>query len=397
MQRVINVDKKEIYFDNSATTPVLKEVVDEMIPYFLEKYGNAGSMHNKGLEALKAVYNSRKKIADLLNCDAKEIIFTASGTEANNLAILGYARKNKNKGNHIIISTIEHPSVKETALALEKEGFKISFVNVDEFGLVKLDELKKLICKETILVSIIYANNEIGVIQDVKEIADLCHEKNIIFHTDACQAVEYLDVNVKRLNVSMMTLNGSKINGPKGIGVLFVKKGINLEPIILGGGQENNLRSGTENIPMIVGFSKALEISQRDKEKNYNHVKKLSLKLKEELLKIPNTKLNGSWENRLPNNVNISFLNVEGESIILMLNEEKIFVSTGSACSSKSLEPSHVLLALGMKHELAHSSIRFSLNWFNTEFEVDFVIKKVKEIISKLRQISAMNQNIEGM
>ncbi|MGE0792963.1 MAG: cysteine desulfurase family protein [Candidatus Woesearchaeota archaeon] len=386
-----------IYFDNASTTPVDKKVIDIMLPYFNLYYGNPGSMHNKGLIALNAIYDSRKKVAEILNCDTKEIIFTGSGTESDNLAILGFARKNKNKGNHIIISTIEHPAVKESALHLIEEGFEVSFVNVDKDGLVDLNELKNLIRNDTILVSIIYANNEIGVVQDLKEISKICHEKNVVFHTDACQAPQYLDIDVKNLDVDMMSLNGSKINGPKGIGCLFVKKGILLESIIYGGGQENNLRSGTENVPLIVGFAKALEIVTNEKEENFKHVKELQKKLIDDLLKIPETKLNGSLEKRLPNNVNISFLNVEGESIILMLNEEEIYVSTGSACSSKSLEPSHVLLALGLPHELAHSSIRFTLNKFNTIEEVKIVVEKIKEIVEQLRKMSPMHQSLKEL
>lgn len=373
-----------IYFDNSSTTPVNKEVLDEMIPYFSENYGNPGSMHQKGLDALKAVYNARKKIAKLICVEPEEIIFTGSGTESANLAILGFARK-KGKG-HIIISSIEHPAVKESAMHLIKEGFEVSYVSVDSDGFVKLDELKNLIREDTILVSIIYANNEIGVVQDVNKISKICKEKGVIFHTDACQASQYLDLNI---GADLITLNGSKINGPKGIGVL-VNKGVELEPIIYGGGQEEGLRSGTENVPLIVGFAKAFEIARENLEKKVEHVKKLSSRLREGLLEISNTQLNGSWEKRLPNNVNISFIGVEGESMILMLNEEGIFVSTGSACSSKSLEPSHVLTSLGLKPEVSHSSIRFTLNSFNTFEEVEIVIEKVKEIVEKLRKISAM-------
>jgi len=346
---------------------------------------------------LKVVYESRRKVAEYLNCEPNEIIFTASGTESDNLAVLGYARKNKNKRKHIIVSNIEHPAVHNCALQLKKEGFDVTFLEVDKEGLIDLAKLKRAIRKDTILVSIMYANNEIGVIQDISAIGKLCHEHKIIFHTDACQAVQYLDIDVKKLNVDLMSLNGSKINGPKGIGVLYLKKGVEVEPIIYGGEQEFGLRSGTENVPLIVGFTKALEIARKNVDKNIEHVKKLSTRLINGLLKIEETKLNGSRDKRLPNNVNISFLNIEGESIILMLNEEGICVSTGSACSSKSLEPSRIIIALGVPHEVAHSSIRFTLNNFNTEKEVDFVIEKITEIVKKLRAMSPLNESFKRM
>ncbi|MDD3175084.1 MAG: cysteine desulfurase family protein [Candidatus Nanoarchaeia archaeon] len=380
--------KKEIYFDNASTTPVRGDVLDAMLPYFSEKYGNPGSMHSKGLDALKAMYGARKKVANYLNCEDKEIIFTGSGTESTNLAILGFARKKK-KG-HVIVSAIEHHAVLHPALRLKEEGFEVTVLNVDNDGLISLDELEKSIKNNTILVSINYANNEIGTIQEISNIGEICHKHNVIFHTDACQATPYLDLDVEKLNVDMMTLNGSKLNGPKGVGVLYIKKGIELEPLIYGGGQENNLRSGTENVPLIVGFAKALEIARENRVENYRHVLKLSKKLTRGLFKIPNCQINGSTERRLPNNVNFSFLNVEGEALILLLNEEGIYVSTASACSSKSLEPSHVLMAIGLKPEVAHGSLRFTLNWFNTEEEVEYVIQKVTEVVNKLRRISAM-------
>jgi len=385
----------EVYLDNAATTRLDSTVLDAMLPYLKERYGNPNSMHNKGIEAKKAVAVARKQVAKIFNCAPCEVIFTGSGTESDNLAILGYARKNKDRGNHIITTKIEHHAVLDAFAKLEKEGFKVSYVDVDIDGIIDIEQLKKTITDDTILVSIIYANNEIGVVQDIKEIAKICKEKKVIFHTDACQAANYLNIDVQELGVDLMTLNGSKIYGPKGIGILYKKKDITIEPIVYGGGQEFGLRSGTENVANIVGFAKALEETEKHKEKEKQRLTELRDYLITELLKIKETRLNGHQTKRLQNNVNISFLNVEGESLILLLNEEGICVSTGSACTSRSLEPSHVITALGLPHEIAHSSIRFSMGKDTTKEDVDYVLGKIVPIVEKLRSMSPLNDSME--
>ena len=386
---------KYIYLDNAATTKIDKEVLKEMMPYLTTEYGNPGSMHSLGLKAKNAVENARKRVAKVLNCSPKEVIFTGSGTESDNMAILGYARKNKNKGNHIITTPIEHHAVMDGFKQLKKEDFKVTVLDVDRDGFINLEQLKKIITEKTLLVSIIYANNEIGTIQDIEKISKICKEKNVVFHTDACQAAGYLDLDVKRLGIDMMTLNGSKIYGPKGVGVLYLKKGIKIQPIVFGGGQESGLRSGTENVANIVGFAKALELVEEHKEKESRRIKKLRDKLIDNLLKLPNTRLNGDREKRLPNNVNISFLNIEGESVILMLNELRICVSTGSACTSADLEPSHVIVSLNLPHEVGHSSIRMSLGKYNTEEEIDYVLEKIRSIVEKLRKMSPLTYTMK--
>lgn len=385
---------KYVYFDNAATTRTDERVVKAMLPYFTEDYGNPGSMHQKGLNALQVVHKARKEIAQIIGASTDEIIFTGSGTESNNLAILGFARKNKTKGKHIIISNIEHPAVKNTARHLIDEGFTVTEVAVDKNGIINLNDFRNAIQNDTILASIIYANNEIGVVQNISEISKICHEKNVKLHTDACQAANYLDIDVNNLNIDMMTLNGSKINGPKGVGVLYCRKPIKLEPLIYGGGQENNIRSGTENVPSIVGFAKALEIVTNEKEANTKRMKVLQKKLIDGLLKIPETRLNGDRDKRLPNNVNISFLNIEGEAMLLMMNEMGIAASTGSACSAHDLEPSPVIMALGVTHEIAHGSIRFSLGDESTESDVDYVLEKIPIIVKTLRDMSPMHEKL---
>ena len=386
---------KTIYLDNAATTRMDPVVLKSMLPNFTEEYGNPGSMHHMGLKARKDIAYAREKVASILNCSPKEIIFTGSGTESDNMAIFGYVRKNKEKGNHIITTPIEHHAIMDSYKRLEKEGFEVTILDVDREGFVNLEQLKSKITDKTILVSIIYANNEIGTIQDIPEISKICKEKRVTFHTDACQAAGYLDIDVKNLGVDMMTLNGSKIYGPKGVGILFKRRGIKIEPIVYGGGQEYNLRSGTENVANIIGFTKALEEVEKHREVETKKVTKLRDKLIDAFLKLPDTRLNGDRIKRLPNNVNISFLNIEGESVILMLNELGICVSTGSACTSADLEPSHVIVSLDLPHEVGHSSIRFSLGKFNTEEEIDYVIEVLPPIIKKLRQMSPLKYTME--
>jgi cysteine desulfurase len=380
---------RTVYLDNAATTPVDKRVLDAMLPYFSEKFGNTGSMHQKGLEAKEAVEEARAKVAKIIGADEKEIIFCSGGTESDNLALIGVANAYKEKGNHIITLKIEHHAVLDTCEYLEEQGFKITYVNVKENGIVDPKEIEKAIKKDTILISVMYANNEIGTIQPLREISEISKKHKILFHTDACQAAGYLDINVNNLGVDLMTLNGSKIYGPKGIGILYARKGIILKPLIYGGGQERGVRSGTENVPAIVGFAKALEIAQQEKEKESARVSRLRDKLTEGIKKkINHIHINGDLKQRLPNNVNISFLGVEGESMILHLDSKGICASTGSACSSHSLEPSHVIKALGLSDEASHGSLRFTLGRHTTEDDIEKVLKELPEIVKSLRKIS---------
>jgi cysteine desulfurase len=382
--------KKEIYLDHASTTYLDEEVFKEMEPYFSKNYGNPGSLHYKGLESKEALDMSREKVAKLVGSDVEELVFTSGGTESINLAIKGVALT-KGKG-HIITTTVEHPAVLETCRFLEKKGFKVTYLDVDKDGIVSVKEVEKALRKDTILVSIIYANNEIGTINPVAKIGRVLRKKGILFHTDACQAGGALNINVKDLDVDLMTLNGSKIYGPKGIGLLYVKKGVKLEPLIHGGGQENGLISGTENIPGIIGFAKALELGQQKREEENGRLVELRDRLVTGVLeKISKTFLNGHPTERLPNNANISFLDVEGESILLHLNEKEIYVSTGSACSSKELEISHVLNAIGLKADAAHGSIRFSLGKRTTKGDIDYVLKVLPGIIESLRRLSPVH------
>ena len=356
---------KPIYLDNAASTKIDQSVKEELQKYE-EIYYNPSSFHDLGSEAKNILDDCRRKVSQILNCTSSEIIFTSGGTESINLAVKGTAFANKLKGNHIITTKIEHHAVLNTCKYLEK--------------------LEKAITKETILISVIYANNEIGTIQNISEIGKIANKNNIIFHTDACQAY-LLDLDVNKLNCSLLTLNSNKMHGPKGAGLLYVKKGIKLEPLIHGGEQEFGLRSGTENLLSIIGFAKALEISQENKTEIIKNLSKLQNKLIEGLLKIPDTKLNGSLISRLPNNVNISFKNLESETLILHLNDNNIFVSSGSACASSKLNVSHVIKALNIHENYARGTLRFTLSKFNTEEEIDFVIKKLAEIISSLKKI----------
>lgn len=386
---------KIIYLDYAATTPLSPEVKKEMDVVLENVYGNPSSLHSRGYEAKVVLDGAREKIAKILNVRADEIIFTSGGTESDNLAVLGYARANKSDGAHIITSAIEHHAVLEPCHKLEKEGFAVTYLPVDKDGVIDLEEFKKSLKKETILVSIMYANNEIGTIQPIKEIAEIINKFNqendvdVVFHTDACQAAGVLDLKVKNIGVDMLTLNAGKIYGPKGIGLLYVKKGIKLEPLFYGGGQEFGVRAGTENVAAIVGLAKALEVAQRSKEKDSQRILELREYLIDGILKeIPKTRLNGSREKRLPNNVNISFAAIEGESLILYLDQMGICASTGSACTSKSLEPSHVILALGQPHEVAHSSLRLTIGHKTTKQDLDFVLEVLPGIVKKLRIMS---------
>jgi len=385
---------KEVYLDYAATTPTRKEVLAEALPYFTKKFGNPSSFHSAGLVAKRAVSGARDKIAKALNCEAEEIIFTGSGTESIALAIEGLAIRltMERKSGIFVTQKTEHHAVLEAMNAVEQMGFEVVRLNVDEKGIVKLEELKKVLAEkgnEVKLVSIMYANNETGVIQPIEEIAKMCHEKGVLFHTDACQGAEYLNIDTKKLGVDLMTLNGSKIYAFKGTGLLYKKKSVSIEPLIRGGGHERGMRAGTENVPGIIALAKAIELAEKEKKSESKRLTKLRdyfiARVEKE---IPLVRLNGSRDKRLANNINFSFEGIEGESILLRLNEEGIRVSTGSACTSQSLDPSHVLLAMGLPHELAHSSIRFSLGKFTTKQELDFTLKVLKETVKFLREIS---------
>ncbi|MBU2523068.1 MAG: cysteine desulfurase NifS [Nanoarchaeota archaeon] len=386
----------KIYMDHSATTPVRKEVVKAMEPLFLRKFGNASSIHSFGKEAREEMEESRKKIARIINAEPNEIIFTSGGTESDNLALKGIAFANKEKGNHIIASKMEHDAILNTCKYLEKQGFKITYLNVNSEGIINLNELKKSINDKTILVSIMHANNEIGTIQPIEEIGKICSNKGIYFHTDVVQTFCKEKIDVKTMNISLLSASSHKIYGPKGVGFMYVKKGTKIISLLHGGGHEFGIRSGTENIPGIVGFAKAAEIANKEMAKENARLKKLRDKIIKELLKIKDSRLNGSMKNRLSNNINMSFRAVEGESLILSLDAEGIAASTGSACSSRSLEPSHVLVSLGLKPIDAHGSLRLTLGKDNNDKDVKEVINKVPKIIKRLRMFSP-KLNIEGI
>ena len=389
---------ENVYFDNAATTRVDEEVLKEMLPYFKDYYGNASSIYKLGRESRKAVESARESVAKVLNCNLNEIYFTAGGSESDNTIIKGIAHGYKSKGNHIITSKIEHPAVLETCKMLEKEGFEVSYINVDEEGIVDLEELKNAIKDTTILITIMFANNEIGTIQPIKEIGEIAKEHKIFFHTDAVQAVGTLRIDVKELNIDALSMSGHKFYGPKGIGALYVRNGINFEKYISGGHQERNKRAGTENVPGIVGMGKAIELAYRDLEEHNKKIKKLrDYYVSQVTEKIPYVKVNGSMEKRLPGNSNISFRFIEGESLLLNLDLKGIAASSGSACTSGSLDPSHVLLAIGLPHEIAHGSLRISIGKYNTKEEVDYLIENLVEIVNRLREMSPLWESfVEG-
>lgn len=377
-----------IYVDNAATTKMHPEVAKAMEPYYTEKYGNPGSFHDVGREAKEAIEAARQKTASILNCVPEELVFTGGGTESCNLAVKGLAFRQK-KG-HIITQKTEHHAILHPLEWLEKQGFEVTYLDVDEEGLIKAEDIKAAIKPETFLVSIMYANNEIGTIFPIKEISKVCKEHNVLLHTDACQVGNTLTVDVKELGVDMMTLNGSKLYGPKGVGLLYIKRGILIDPLIHGGSQEQKKRAGTENVPGIVGFATALELAQKNKDVENQRMTALRDHLIDKLLTIRHSRINGPKNERLANNINISFQGVEGESIILYLNEHGICASTGSACSSGSLEPSHVITSIGREGDYIHGSVRFSLGHYNTKEDVDEIINVLPEIIAKLRLISPL-------
>ena len=383
-----------VYADNAATTPVSRQVIDAMLPCFESEWGNPSSPHSMGISAKDILDDARARIADVLGCNANEIYFTSGGTESDNWAIRGAAMRMKAKGrNHIVTSKIEHHAVLHTCEALAKEGFEVSYCGVDEYGVVDLDELRSLVTDKTAVVAIMFANNEIGTIEPIEEIVEIAHSKGALMFTDAVQAVGNIDIDLSKLKVDMLSLSGHKLHAPKGIGLLFVRKGVVINNLIEGGGQERRKRGGTENLPYIVGLARALELAKE----NMVHLPRVAAmrdRLISELSKIPYSKLNGHPTNRLPGLVNIGFEFIEGESMLLWLDMKGICASTGSACSSASLDASHVLLAIGVPHEKAHGSLRLSISSDTTEEDIDYIIENVAPIVEKLRNMSPLWEEI---
>ena len=377
-----------IYMDYAATTPVDPRVLKAMEPYFSEEYGNTMSLHRQGRKAKQALEESRKTVAELVNAESNELIFMGSATESNNTVIKGIAYANKTKGKHIIVSSIEHDCVLESARWLEKQGYEISRLPVDKYGLVNLIELENTIRKDTILVSIMHANNEIGTIQDIQKIGKICKEKNVYFHSDAAQSFGKIPIDVKKMSIDLLSVNSHKMYGPKGVGGLYIKKGTKIEPLLHGGGHEFNKRASTVNVAGIVGFAEAVKIQQKEMSSDAQKQTPLRNKLINGLLTINDSHLNGHPTKRLPNNTNFWFAYIEGESLLMHLDLEGISASTGSACSSDSLEASHVLLSIGLKPQEAHGSLRLSLGKYTTEEDINYVIDVVPKSVEKLRKIS---------
>ena len=383
---------RNVYLDYSATTPVKEEVLKEMIPYFTEKFGNPSSLYDIGLESKDAITNAREQIAQLINAKPSEIYFTAGGTEADNWALLGASEKLKAKGNHIITTKVEHHAVLHSCEFLEKQGFYVTYLDIDKEGRIDLKDLESKITDKTILISIMLINNEIGTVEPVKEAAAIAKKHNILFHTDAVQALGNVPIDVKDMGIDMMSISAHKIYGPKGVGALYLRKGLKIENYMHGGGQENRKRAGTENLAGIVGFGKAAEISRLEFDRHVKHCSELRDYFKDRILsEIPDTMLNGTMDGRHPGNLSITFNYIEGEAILLLLNQYGISVSTGSACSSASLEPSHVLSALDVPVEMIHGTVRFTVGDFTTKEDIDYVTEKLKTIITKLREISSVN------
>ena len=376
------------YFDNAATTKVKKEVLQEMLPYYSEKYGNPSAVYAIAREAKKDIEKAREKVANLIGCDKKEIYFTASGSEADNTAIKSVAYKNRFKGNHIITSKIEHHAILESCEFLEKQGFEITYLNVDKNGFINLNELRNSIREETILISIMFANNEIGTIEPIEDISQIAKEKNIIFHTDAVQAVGNVNIDVKSMGIDMLSLSGHKIYGPKGIGALYVKNGIEFEKFINGGHQERNKRAGTENTAGIMGLGKASELAKESLNEHIKKVKELRDYYVEQVNdRIPNIRINGALNARLPGNSNISFEGINGNDLLLELDNVGICASSGSACNSEETAPSHVLSAIGLDSKIAKSALRVTFGEFNTKDEVDYLLENLEKAVKKLRNL----------
>ncbi|MBR2966540.1 MAG: cysteine desulfurase [Clostridia bacterium] len=381
----------KIYIDHAATTPCDKQVVEAMIPYFTDAFGNADSQHFFGRETAKAVADARQSIAQNIGCKPNELYFTASGTESDNWALKGVALRRKSKGNHVIVSCIEHHAVLSSAQWLEKQGFKVTYLPVDSQGIVQPAELEKVIDDQTILVSVMYVNNEVGTIQPIAELAQIAHKHGAVFHSDCVQAMPYINVDVNQLGADLVSFSAHKFYGPKGVGALYIKNGLKIDKLVCGGGQERSQRGGTSNTPAIVGMAKALEIAKAEMQQNNQHIQVLCNHFVERVEKeIPFVRYNGNKQRCVPSIANFSFEFVEGEGILMLMDFNGIAVSSGSACSSGSLDPSHVLLAMGVPIEVSHGSIRFSFGKHNTMEEVDYTVDKLKETIARLREMSPL-------
>ena len=398
---MINIQKDgavfmQVYADNAATTKMSKKAIDAMIPYLEGVYGNPSSLHTPGQEAAEALMDARERVAKCFGCEAKEIYFTSGGSEADNQAILSVAKKGERLGKkHIISTAFEHHAVLHTLKKLEKQGFEITLLDVGEKGLVTPQQVKDAIRPETCLVTVMYANNEIGTIQPISEIGKVCREAGVIFHTDAVQAAGHIKIDVNEQNIDMLSISAHKFHGPKGVGALYVKKGIVVHNLIEGGAQERGKRGGTENVAGICSMAEALEDATENMDKNNEKVLKMRNRLIDGLAKIPHSIINGDLEKRLPSNVNMCFEGIEGESLLLMLDMEGICASSGSACTSGSLDPSHVLLSIGRPHEIAHGSLRLSLCEYNTEEEIDYMLEKIPQVVGYLRNMSPVWRDLE--
>jgi cysteine desulfurase len=383
---------RRIYLDYAATTPVDARVLKAMEPYFSREFGNASSIYSMGQQARLAIENSRKRIARVINAEPDEIVFTSGGTESDNLALAGVALANRDKGNHIITSKIEHKAITETCESLENQGLEVTYIDVDRYGIVDVDQLKRSIKKETILVSVMHANNEIGTIEPIEDIGKVCRERGVYFHTDAVQSFCKIPIDVKRMNIDLLSASSHKVYGPKGVGMLYVRKGVKVEALLHGGGHESGRRPGTENVAGIVGFAEACEIANRKMESEGGRLTRLRDKLAGSLLKIPNSHLNGHPRKRLPGNANFRFDFIEGEALILKLDMLGIEASTGSACSSRDLKASHVLTSIGLSPKQAHGSLRITMGRFTNEEDVDYVIKSVPKAVKGLRKLSPFKE-----
>ena len=388
------MDKKIIYMDNAATTPVKPEVLDAMLPYFTEKFGNPSSIYSISSQNKKDITTARETIAKAINTDTANIYFTAGGSESDNWALKATAEAYANKGRHIITSKIEHHAILHTCDYLEKRGYEITYIDVDENGIVDLKQLEEAIRPDTILISIMFANNEIGTIEPIAEIGKIAKEHGVLFHTDAVQAFTQVPIDVEEMNIDMLSVSGHKINGPKGIGFLYIRKGVKIRSFVHGGAQERSRRAGTENVPGIIGLAKATEIAVGNmKERTAKEIEVRNHIIERVMNEIPYTRLNGDRERRLPNNINFSFQFVEGESMLIMLDSFGICASSGSACTSGALDPSHVLLAIGLPHEIAHGSLRLTISEDTTMEDADFVVDKLKGIVERLRSMSPLYED----
>lgn len=383
-----------IYFDNAATTKPRKEVIDKMLPFITDNYGNPSSIYKIARENKNAVDEARENIAKAINSQTNEIYFTAGGSESDNWALKGVADSYSSKGKHIITTAIEHHAILHTCEFLESKGFEVTYLPVDEYGIISLEDLKNAIREDTILISVMFANNEIGSIQPIAEIGKIAKEKGIVFHTDAVQALGHVSIDVEAMNIDLLSASGHKLYGPKGIGMLYIRKGIKIKPLIHGGAQERNRRAGTENVPGIVGIGEAVRLASAELKDESSRLIALRDKLINGILSsIPYSRLNGHPTNRLPGNVNISFEFIEGESMLLLLDMKGVCASSGSACTSGSLDPSHVLLAIGLPHEKAHGSLRLTLGHFNTEEDVDYILNELPPIVARLREMSPLYED----